>query len=122
MTRGRAPGARADAPAWVRAPGAPLARSLLLPALLLAASIRVAAMLRAAPAASPEEIRAALRAGDEAVAIPEVSSASPDLARQQAVLRGVALELRSLDASPPAQRSLRRARAMNRLEDMSDAR
>ena len=117
------PDTHAGAPAWVRAPGAPLARSLLLPTLLFAGALLLAATLRPAPASTPAEIRAALRAGHgDPVDLPEVSSASPDVARQQAILRGVALELRALPYAPPSQRPLRRARALHRLEDMSDAR
>ena len=109
-------------PAWMRAPGAPITRSLVAPALILACAFGIASILRPRPVPAPAELREALRAWDGgALPLPEVRSASPDLARQQAVLRGVALELRSLDAAPPGQRALRHARALTRLEEMSDA-
>jgi hypothetical protein len=109
-------------PAWMRAPGTPVARALVAPALILACAFGIASSLRPRPMAAPAELREAMRTWDGgALPLPEVRSASPDVARQQAVLRGVALELRSLDAAPPGQRALRHARALTRLEEMSDA-
>jgi hypothetical protein len=127
------------APAWMRAPAAPLARACVPAALCLLVGVGVAWSLRADRGPSPAEVRDALRvwaqacatsdtvdASDacriDAVPLAEVRSGVPHLARQQAELRSVALELRTLADAPPEQRVRRRSRALSRLEEMSDAR
>jgi hypothetical protein len=123
----------------MRAPAAPLARACLQPVLCLLVGLGIASLLRSDRGPSPSELRAALRswahacatndAADaseacrtHAVPLAEVRSSVPRLAREQAALRSVALELLTLGDAPPEQRERRRSRAISRLEEMSDAR